>query len=539
MTTTASAIVALLKGYGVDTVFGIPGVHTIELYRGIVDSGLRHVTPRHEQGAGFMADGYARSTGKPGVCFLISGPGLTNALTAIAQAYSDSVPMLIISAVHKRKDIGLGRGFLHELPAQRELMSQVCAFSHTIMDPGNLREVLGRAFAIFGSARPRPVHIEVPIDLMDAPYSGLLEPIAIPAAPYPDPRAIAQAAALLADARAPAIIAGGGAAGASAALLATAELLDAPVVLTTAAKGALRADHPLCLGSTIRRSEIRELFADSDVVLAVGSELGETDRWMAGDSLTTGGTLIRIDIESEQLMRMANPTLGIVSDARAALQALNLELGERAQFAQRSKGASRVESVRQRMNPGWRDDTGLHALLMKTIADSVADDAIVAADSTQIVYTGVQDFPSMQPRSWLTSCTGFGTLGYALPAAIGAKLANPDRDVLCLIGDGGLMFTVAELATAVDENIAFPIIVWNNGGYGEIALYMDKARVPRCGVGLYVPDLCAIALAFGCNAERPTSLDALKAAIVRSFSASAPTLIDIDHHAPYLRERAF
>lgn len=159
MTTTASAIVALLKGYGVDTVFGIPGVHTIELYRGIVDSGLRHVTPRHEQGAGFMADGYARSTGKPGVCFLISGPGLTNALTAIAQAYSDSVPMLIISAVHKRKDIGLGRGFLHELPAQRELMSQVCAFSHTIMDPGNLREVLGRAFAIFGSARPRPVHI--------------------------------------------------------------------------------------------------------------------------------------------------------------------------------------------------------------------------------------------------------------------------------------------------------------------------------------------------------------------------------------------
>lgn len=141
----------------------------------------------------------------------------------------------------------------------------------------------------------------------------------------------------------------------------------------------------------------------------------------------------------------------------------------------------------------------------------------------------------MQPRSWLTSCTGFGTLGYALPAAIGAKLANPDRDVLCLIGDGGLMFTVAELATAVDENIALPIIVWNNGGYGEIALYMDKAQVPRCGVGLYVPDLCAIALAFGCKAERPASLEALKAAIARSFSASAPTLIEIDHNASYLR----
>jgi acetolactate synthase-1/2/3 large subunit len=141
----------------------------------------------------------------------------------------------------------------------------------------------------------------------------------------------------------------------------------------------------------------------------------------------------------------------------------------------------------------------------------------------------------MLPRSWLTSCTGFGTLGYALPAAIGAKLANPDRDVLCLIGDGGMMFTVAELATAVDENIAFPIIVWNNGGYGEIALYMDKAQVPRCGVGLYVPDLCAIAKAFGCNADKPASLEELSAAIVRSFSATAPTLIEVDHHAPYLR----
>lgn len=535
MTTTASAIVALLKGYGVDTVFGIPGVHTIELYRGIVDSGLRHVTPRHEQGAGFMADGYARSTGNPGVCFLISGPGLTNALTAIAQAYSDSVPMLIISAVHRRKDIGLGRGFLHELPAQRELMSQVTAFSHTIMDPGSLREVLGRAFAIFGSARPRPVHIEIPIDLMDAPYYGSLEPITVPAAPYPDPRAIAEAAAMLVDARAPAIIAGGGAAGASGALLATAELLDAPVVLTTAAKGVLRADHPLCLGSTIRRPEIRDFLADSDVVLAVGTELGETDRWMGGHGLVTGGALIRIDIESEQLVRMADPMLCIVSDAGAALSALNLELGHRAQCGQPGKGASRAEGIKQRMNPSWRDDVELHALLMKTIADSVPDDVIVAADSTQIVYTGVQDFPSMQPRSWLTSCTGFGTLGYALPAAIGAKLANPDRDVLCLIGDGGLMFTVAELTTAVDENIAFPIIVWNNGGYGEIALYMDKAQVPRCGVGLYVPDLCAIALAFGCKAERPASLEALKAAIVRSFSASAPTLIEIDHDAPYLR----
>jgi acetolactate synthase-1/2/3 large subunit len=189
----------------------------------------------------------------------------------------------------------------------------------------------------------------------------------------------------------------------------------------------------------------------------------------------------------------------------------------------------------RRMNSGWRDDVGLHALLMKTISESAPDNVIVAADSTQIVYTGVQDFPSMQPRSWLTSTTGFGTLGYALPAAIGAKIANPDRQVVCLIGDGGLMFTIAELASALDEGTAFPIIVWNNRGYGEIALYMDKAQVGRCGVDLYVPDLCSIAVAFGCKAERPDSLEALKTAISRSFSASVPTLIEIDDRAPYLR----
>jgi acetolactate synthase I/II/III large subunit len=221
MVSCASAIVSLLQGYGVDTVFGIPGVHTIELYRALPASGIRHVTPRHEQGAAFMADGYARSTGRPGVCILISGPGLTNAATPIAQAFSDSVPMLIVSAVHRRKDIGLGRGYLHELKGQRELMAQITAFSHTLLDTANLREVLGRAFAVFGAARPRPVHIEVPIDLMDAEYSGSLVPLPIPAKPAPDPASIARAAEILSRAKRPLAIAGGGASGASVELLET------------------------------------------------------------------------------------------------------------------------------------------------------------------------------------------------------------------------------------------------------------------------------------------------------------------------------
>ena len=535
MITCAAAIVAILKGYGVDTVFGIPGVHTIELYRGLAASGVKHVTPRHEQGAGFMADGYARSTGRPGVCILISGPGLTNALTAIAQAYSDSVPMLIISGVHKRKDIGLGRGFLHELPSQRELMKQVTAFSHTLLDTSNLREVFARAFAVFCSARPRPVHIEVPIDLMDASYEGPLTPIAIPSSPNPDHEAIAEAAKMLLLAKAPAIIAGGGASGAGSVLLKVAEKLDAPLILTTAAKGLVRADHPLCLGSTLRRKEVQDLIAGSDVVLVVGSELGETDRWMGGTALETGGALIRIDIDAEQIVRSANPTLGIVSDADAALNSLHRVMGAAGFKPPDSElGTVRAARVKEALKRNWRDDVPLHAKLMACVAAASEEDTIVCADSTQIVYTGVQDYPSMLPRTWLTSTTGFGTLGYALPAAIGAKIAHPDRSVLCLIGDGGLMFTVAELATAVELRTPFPIIVWNNGGYGEIALYMDKADVARCGVDLYVPDLTSIGRAFGCHAIKPDSLDALRTAIAQAFLQDVPTLIEINSGADYL-----
>ena len=162
MTSCAQALVQLLEGYGVESVFGIPGVHTVELYRGLHGSSLRHISPRHEQGAGFMADGYARASGKPGVCFIITGPGMTNILTAMGQAYADSIPMLVISTTSRREHQRLGHGYLHEMPDQRAVVAGVCAFSHTLQRPQELPEVLARAFALFSCARPRPVHIEIP-----------------------------------------------------------------------------------------------------------------------------------------------------------------------------------------------------------------------------------------------------------------------------------------------------------------------------------------------------------------------------------------
>jgi acetolactate synthase I/II/III large subunit len=244
MTTLGEALIHLLEAHGVDTVFGIPGVHTVELYRGLASSKIRHVTPRHEQGAGFMADGYARASGKPGVAFVITGPGLTNTITAMGQARADSAPMLVISGVNATDTLGKGFGHLHEMPDQHGMMEKVALSSRRITQAGELPGALADAFALFASARPGPVHIEIPIDVMTLPADGLSPLLANAAPPAPEAGLIGKAAELAAKATRPLILAGGGAKSAEAALRRLAEALDAPVVLTINARGLLHA-HPL------------------------------------------------------------------------------------------------------------------------------------------------------------------------------------------------------------------------------------------------------------------------------------------------------
>ncbi|WP_292555036.1 thiamine pyrophosphate-binding protein, partial [Mesorhizobium sp.] len=211
MTTIGEALITLLEAHGVDTVFGIPGVHTVELYRGLARSSIRHITPRHEQGAGFMADGYARASGRPGVAFVITGPGLTNTITAMGQARADSVPMLVISGVNATDTLGKGFGFLHELPDQRGMMEKVALSSERITEAKELPGVLARAFALLASSRPGPVHVEIPTDVMVKPADGIVASLSNAAPPAPDAAAIAQAASLCKTASRPLILAGGGA----------------------------------------------------------------------------------------------------------------------------------------------------------------------------------------------------------------------------------------------------------------------------------------------------------------------------------------
>ncbi len=324
MATCGEVLVKLLQAYGVEQVFGIPGVHTVELYRGLARSSIRHVTPRHEQGAGFMADGYARVSGKPGVCFIITGPGMTNITTAMGQAYADSIPMLVISSVQSRSQLGGGRGKLHELPNQAALVGGVAAFSHTLMSAAELPGVLARAFAVFQAGRPRPVHIEIPLDVLVEDADALLAsvPVNINRAGAA-PSAVAQMAATLASAKRPLILAGGGALDAAAELTELAERLGAPVALTINAKGLLPARHPLLIGSTQSLVATRALVAEADVVLAIGTELAETDYDITfAGGFEIPGALLRIDIDPDQTVRNYPPHLALVADARVAARAV-------------------------------------------------------------------------------------------------------------------------------------------------------------------------------------------------------------------------
>jgi acetolactate synthase-1/2/3 large subunit len=535
MATCGEVLVKLLEGYGVEQVFGIPGVHTVELYRGLAGSSINHVTPRHEQGAGFMADGYARTSGKPGVCFIITGPGMTNITTAMGQAYADSIPMLVISSVQSRSQLGGGRGKLHELPSQSNLVAGVAAFSHTLMSASELPAVLARAFALFQAGRPRPVHIEIPLDVLVENADALLasEPVSVSRAGAA-PEAIAQMVSLLAEAKRPLILAGGGAIDAAPALARLAEQLEAPVALTINAKGMLPSRHPLLIGSTQSLVATRALVAEADVVLAIGTELAETDYDITfAGGFEIPGALLRIDIDPDQTVRNYAPQVALVSDADTAVQALLAGLCKK-ELAPRQAdwGHTRAAALCETLATTWDDATRGQTVFLQTVLD-VLPDAVLVGDSTQPVYTGNLTLNLEQPRRWFNSSTGYGTLGYALPAAIGAWLGRASEAsgrgaVVCLIGDGGLQFTLSELASAVEARTPIIVLLWNNQGYEEIKKYMVNRSIEPVGVDIYTPDFIGVAKALGCAAEPVAGVEELKAALRKAGDRQGPTLIEID-----------
>lgn len=524
MATCGEAAVRLLEQYGADTVYGIPGVHTLEFYRGLADSPIRHVTPRHEQGAGFMALGGARVTGRPGVCCLITGAGLSNAATAVATAYHDSQPLLVLSSNTDSADAGREHGALHDLPDQPAFMSTICAASFDVRDPADLADAFAEAYAIFDSSRPRPVHIGVPLDVLAQPANGAARLDDRGVMPVADPGVLADAVERLAAAERPMLLIGGGAAWCGAEIAALAERLSAPVTTTIAAKGALSHDHPLALGTTCTIGPVYEALEQADIVVAVGTEFSETDYFYAPGFAPPAfqGALIRIDIDAAQLDKRRPATVGLHGDAGATLAALERALAERA--VERDGGVERAAALRAAID--WSVVDGEYADFLVALDASIPAGGILAVDSTQPGYAAAQHWRGEFPGGYL-HYGGFGTLGPSLPMAIGAKVAAPDRPVAALVGDGGLLFTIAELATGADLRLPLPVIVWNNRGYGEIADSMDRADVPQVGVDTTAYDYPLVAKGFGCHGVAIDSVDALPAAMAEAFAADRPTLIDV------------
>ncbi|MCB6178455.1 5-guanidino-2-oxopentanoate decarboxylase [Rhodobacter sp. Har01] len=521
MTTVGERLVQGLAARGVEVVFGIPGVHTIELYRGLAQGLVRHVTPRHEQGAGFMADGYARVTGRPGVAFVITGPGLTNTLTAMAQARADSIPMLVISGVNRRASLGRGLGLLHELPDQAAMVRALCP-TETLTDPAQLGPALDRAFAAMLTGRPGPAHLEIPTDVMGLPCPDLPPPAVLPPPPTATPQTLAEAAALLARAQRPVILIGGGARFAEEETRALAEALDAPVIQTANARGLMHG-HPLTVPASPSLEATRDLIRAADAILALGTELGPTDYDMyVNHRLPDLSGMIRVDLCARQLAR--HPArLTIQAEARSFAAALLPLLSPRhAQGAERAataRKAARAELAT--LHPAMPEQLAM----VEAIRDA-APGSLIVGDSTQPVYAANLFYDHDRPRGWFNAATGYGALGYGPGAAIGAAIAAPGTPVTCLIGDGGLGFDPAELRVAVDEGLPVTFVVWNNAAFREIAEAMTAAQTPVIGCSPSPFDMSHLAAACGLPFARvPQDPKALAAAL--RAPCDGPRLIEV------------
>ncbi|WP_372815260.1 5-guanidino-2-oxopentanoate decarboxylase [Psychrobacter sp.] len=551
--TCGELLVQWLEYYGVETVFGIPGVHTVELYRGLPNTNIRHVTPRHEQGAGFMADGYYRASGKVGVCFIITGPGMTNIMTAMAQALADSIPMLVISSVNKVADTGSGEGHLHELHDQQGMVSKVTLMSKTIWQPESLPKVIAEAFALFNGARPGPVHIQLPIDVITADASHVAKPsdltpylnnfvknstdahgLTLPQVmrPLPNPAQLDLIVESLKAAKNPVVLYGGGCVDVDHDAQTLAELIDAPTFLTINAKGLLPPSHPLSLGSNQSLEAGRAVIAEADWVLAIGTELGETDYDVFfNGQFKINGTLIRIDCDAQQLQRPFRADIAVLSDAQMAVSGLCSRLKGQALNHQ---AVSRVNEAKKALLAGMTPDFAGQNALLQLIRNEVKD-VIFVGDSTQPVYSGNLGFEALATRRWFNSSTGFGTLGYGLPAAIGAMIGS-NSPVVSLIGDGGIQFTIAELICAAELELPLIVLLWNNQGYGEIRRYMEEGGLPLIGVNIKTPNFEPLAAGFGAGYRRITDKQQLLDALQKDINGKQPFIYEVDEADDFLIE---
>ncbi|MCI9887508.1 thiamine pyrophosphate-binding protein [Micrococcales bacterium 31B] len=527
---TGLAVLTTVRNYGVDTIFGIPGTHNVELYRHLAPLGIHPVTTRHEQGAGYAADAWGQVRGLPGVVLTTSGPGLLNVLSAAGTSFCESRPLLVISPGPALGDEFADRGTLHETKNSTGAADAIFAWSRRAETPAAAVEAIHDAFALFATGRPRSVHLEIPLDVLAQPHgldAATFAPRVPATTPLPAADAIAEAARVLAAAKRPVILAGGGSTRAAAQVARLAGALQAPVVTTLNGKGVLPETHHLALGANLRLATVRDECNAADALLVIGSKLGEAELW-GGHIAPAAASVVRIDLEATQITKHLTPDLGLVGDSAAILDALLSALD--ADAARPAPSATRAGSVAEVRASALAEAAAIApslARIARDLADVLPRETIVAGDSSQITYFGTATFvPQDAPRSYLYMAT-YATLGYGLPAALGAKVAAPERPVVCVLGDGALMFSIQELATAAEQGLSFVVVCVENGGYAEIRENQIDLGVEPVGVNLFQPDWAALATAFGGHGEKLTRADDLGALVTAGLARPGVTLIHV------------
>ena len=530
------AIVTLLQDYGVRHVFGIPGTHSIELYRGLAASSIQHVLPRHEQGAGFMADGYARRTGQPGVCFVITGPGVTNISTAMAQAWSDSVPLLVISPVNDLvTDAGSGnnlyQGRLHEIPDQTAVTAPFTVFSRIAATTDQLADLIHQAFEAFYSGRPQPVHIHVPltmlVDTVDV-ETEVWQRRAVGAQTNTAPiseQQIAETAKRLQQAERPVIVAGGGCRHFGELITAISEKLPAPVVTSVSGRGAMPGSHPLCGGAQLASTAAQKMIAESDLLLSVGCELSETDFWKT-PQLPAQQIWINLDSNVPfNNVSSSNDSTTLIADARQLLPLISSKLADPTREGLVAAHA-RAKSVRDNASDELSPVERKHWRVLTEVIKRLPPQAVVTSDMTQLAYTACNYLPLQNTNSWFHP-NGYGTLGYALPAAIGVALSDTDTSLLAVIGDAGFQYTMAELAVAVEQDLPIVVLLWNNDALKQIADDMVNAGIEPNAVVQRNPDFAALVPAMGAAYKRVAGLGGLGPSLQAAFELRKPIVLEL------------
>ena len=515
------AIVSGLVAHGVDTVFGLPGAQIYGLFDAFHQAQLKVIGARHEQACGYMAFGYARSTGRPGVFSVVPGPGVLNASAALLTAYGANEPVLCLTGQVPTDFLGKGRGHLHEMPDQLATLRTFVKWAERIEYPANAPTLVARAFQEMLSGRRGPASLEMPWDVFTQKVEvGAAELFDRFPAPQPDPDRIKAAASLVAASKSPMIFVGSGAIEAGDEILELAELIDAPVVAFRSGRGIVSNAHEL--GLTMAAAY--RLWPQTDLMIGIGTrlELPAMTRW----PFRPGGLKsIRIDIDPVEMRRYA-PDAAIVADAKAGTAELSAAVSKIGYAKTKGRRAAIVEASAAALKEIQKIQPQMAYL--NILREVLPSNAIVTDELSQVGFASWYGFPVYQPRTFISS--GYqGTLGSGFPTALGAKVAHPDRPVVAITGDGGFMFGVQELATAVQFNIGVVVLVFNNNSYGNVRRDQRERFDGRIVASdLVNPDFIKLAESFGVGAARVTSPDHFRPALEKALAHGGPTLIEIE-----------